>query len=158
MTDPDFLRRSTAPRLAILLLAAVALSWARPADAGDAPFGGAPRNADGQFTNLDGEIGHGSLALRFPFMLRRLGTYFRSGEGAPARVHNDGRFLRENASHSVPTVTWVGHATLLVQMEHVTFLTDPTWGGRPSPVPLIGPGRYVDPGLAMEDLPPSISW
>jgi N-acyl-phosphatidylethanolamine-hydrolysing phospholipase D len=117
-------------------------------------FSGAPRGDDGRFTNFVGEIGHGTFAVRFPFMLRRLGTYFRSGEGAPERVANDGLFLRENARHSVPTVTWIGHATLLVQMEHVTFLTDPTWSNRPSPLPLIGPRRFVEPGLRMDDLPP----
>lgn len=117
-------------------------------------FDGAPRGADGRFTNIDGEIGHGSLGVRFPFMMRRLGTYFRDGNGAPERAANDGAFLRENARHSVPTVTWVGHATLLVQLQHVTFLADPIWPSRPSPVPFIGPSRYVEPGLAMDDLPP----
>jgi len=120
----------------------------------EALFSGAPRSDDGRFTNPGGNLGHGTLGVRFPFMLRRMGTYFRSGEGAPVRVENDGAFLRENARHSKPTVTWVGHATLLVQMEHVTFLTDPTWSNRPSPVPLIGPRRFVAPGLRMEDLPP----
>ncbi|MEH6610188.1 MAG: MBL fold metallo-hydrolase [Halioglobus sp.] len=120
----------------------------------DETVSGAPRGDDGRFTNIDGEIGHGTFAVRLPFMLRRLGTYFRSGEGAPERVANDGLFLRENARHSIPTVTWIGHATLLVQMEHVTFLTDPTWSNRPSPLPLIGPGRFVEPGLRLDDLPP----
>ena len=126
----------------------------RAGSASDELFSAAPRGDDGRFTNLVGEIGHGTLAVRLPFMLRRLGTYFRSGEGAPQRVANDGLFLRENARHSIPTVTWIGHATLLVQMEHVTFLTDPTWSNRPSPVPLIGPGRFVEPGLRLDDLPP----
>ena len=30
---------------------------------------GAPRGYDGRFTNIDGEIGHGSFAVRFPFPL-----------------------------------------------------------------------------------------
>ena len=121
--------------------------------AADETSSGAPLGDDGRFTNIVGEIGHGSFAVRFPFMLRRLSTYFRSGDGAPERVANDGLFLRENSRHSIPTVTWIGHATLLVQMEHVTFLTDPTWSNRPSPVPLIGPGRFVEPGLRLDDLP-----
>ncbi len=122
----------------------------------EAIFSGAPRNDDGRFTNPApaGELSHGTLSTRFPFMLRRMGTYFRSGEGAPMRVENDGAFLRDNARHSVPTVTWVGHATLLVQLEHVTFLTDPTWSNRPSPVPGVGPKRFIEPGIAMDDLPP----
>ncbi|MDX1735807.1 MAG: MBL fold metallo-hydrolase, partial [Halioglobus sp.] len=119
----------------------------------DPLFSGAPRTDDGRFTNTAGELGHGSFGTRFPVMQRRLCTNFRSGDGAPPRVENDGAFLRENARHSVPTVTWVGHATLLMQAEHVTFLTDPTWASRPSPVAGVGPRRYVEPGLAFEDLP-----
>ena len=115
---------------------------------------GAPRGEDGRFINLNGEMSHGSLGVRIPFFLRRFGTYFRSGKGAPQRVANDGAFLRENARHSAPTVTWIGHATLLMQMEHVTFLTDPVWSNRPSPVPVMGPSRFVAPGLAIDDLPP----
>ncbi|MCL4106656.1 UNVERIFIED_CONTAM: hypothetical protein GTU68_009790 [Idotea baltica] len=87
-------------------------------------------------------------------MLRRFGTYFRSDEGAPLSVANDGAFLREYGSHNKPTVTWIGHATLLVQFDGVTFLTDPTWSNRPSPVPLLGPSRFVEPGLKFDDLPP----
>jgi N-acyl-phosphatidylethanolamine-hydrolysing phospholipase D len=117
-------------------------------------FEGAPRDNDGRFTNLAGGLDHGTVGVRLPFMLRRLGTYFRSDDGAPLRIANDGLFLRENARHSVPTVTWVGHATLLVQLGHVTFLTDPIWSDRPSPVPLVGPRRYVAPGIALADLPP----
>lgn len=138
----------------LLFCTILAIFAVRAAGASNEYSAGAPRGDDGRFTNFVGEIGHGTLAVRFPFMLRRLGTYFRSGEGAPERVDNDGLYLRENARHSVPTVTWVGHATLLVQMEHVTFLTDPTWSNRPSPLPLIGPGRFVEPGLRLDDLPP----
>jgi N-acyl-phosphatidylethanolamine-hydrolysing phospholipase D len=140
--------------LGLILLSLGAASAIHASGSADSFFSGAPRGDDGRFTNVGGDIGHGTVSVRVPFMLRRLGTYFRSGEGAPARVANDGAFLRENARHSIPTVTWIGHATLLVQLGHVTFLTDPTWSNRPSPVPLIGPGRFVAPGLKIEDLPP----
>jgi N-acyl-phosphatidylethanolamine-hydrolysing phospholipase D len=140
--------------LVILLLSCGAVAAIQTSSTEESFFSGAPRGDDGRYTNVAGDIGHGTASVRLPFMLRRLGTYFRDGEGAPQRVVNDGLFLRENASHSIPTVTWIGHATLLVQLEHLTFLTDPTWSNRPSPVPLIGPRRYVKPGLAMEDLPP----
>lgn len=137
-----------------LLLTFIALTAAHAENTMDTFFDGAPQDEDGRFTNPAGDIGHGSFTVRFPFFLRRLGTYFRDGDDAPQRVANDGVFLRENARHSVPTVTWIGHATVLVQMGHVTFLTDPTWSDRPSPVPLLGPSRYVEPGLEMDELPP----
>ncbi|MBC8270864.1 MAG: MBL fold metallo-hydrolase [Gammaproteobacteria bacterium] len=124
------------------------------ADFSASPFDGAPRDEEGRFTNPSGELVHGTLEVRLPFMLRRMGTYFRSGTDAPERVANDGVFLRENAQQGVPTVTWIGHATLLVQMGGVSFLTDPTWSNRPSPVPLLGPKRFVKPGMAIADLPP----
>jgi N-acyl-phosphatidylethanolamine-hydrolysing phospholipase D len=123
----------------------------------DAYFANAPRDNERRFTNIAGDISHGSIAVRLPFFLRRLGTYFRSSDGAPHRVANDGAYLRANAAnnalHGESTVSWIGHATLLVQMEDVTFLTDPTWSNTPSPVPPIGPSRFVEPGLLMEDLP-----
>jgi N-acyl-phosphatidylethanolamine-hydrolysing phospholipase D len=113
----------------------------------------APIDDDGLFTNLDGAIGHGSVGVRFRFFMRRVAGSFGSRSGAPTRVENDGEFLRENADHSVPTLTWVGHATVLVQMDHVTFLTDPTWSDTASPVSFAGPPRFVPPGIALEDLP-----
>ena len=36
---------------------------------------------------------------------------------------------------------WVGHATVLVQMEGVTFITDPLFSQRCSPVQFMGPQR-----------------
>lgn len=119
-----------------------------------ADLGPAPRGADGGFLNPSGPLPHGSFGVRFPFFLRRIAGAFRSGEGAPARLANDGAFLRENARHSVPTVTWVGHATLLVQMDHVSFLTDPIWSDTASPVSFVGPQRFVPPGIELDDLPP----
>lgn len=117
-------------------------------------LGPAPRTEDGRFTNWVGPLSHAGASVRIPFFLGRLRGSFMGRPGAPERVENDGAFLRENAMHSTPTVTWVGHATILVQMDHVTFLTDPTWSDTASPVSFIGPRRFVDPGIAFEDLPP----
>jgi N-acyl-phosphatidylethanolamine-hydrolysing phospholipase D len=51
-------------------------------------------------------------------------------------------------------VTWVGHATLLVQLEGVNLLTDPHWSPRASPLPWAGPRRLSPPGVVFERLPP----
>ncbi len=67
------------------------------------------------------------------------------------REENDGAFLRSNGTEA--TVTWVGHSTLLVQLEGVNLLTDPQWSPRASPVSFFGPKRFVEPGLKFEDLP-----
>jgi N-acyl-phosphatidylethanolamine-hydrolysing phospholipase D len=67
------------------------------------------------------------------------------------RVDNDGRALRDNAGG--PTVTWVGHATLLFQLDGLNILTDPQWSERAGPLSFVGPRRLNAPGLRFEDLP-----
>ena len=51
-------------------------------------------------------------------------------------------------------ITWVNHATMLVQMDGVNVLTDPIWSERCSPVSFAGPKRHRSPGIRFEDLPP----
>lgn len=51
-------------------------------------------------------------------------------------------------------VTFVGHATLLLQVDGVNVLTDPIWSSRSSPVTFAGPHRVRPPGLRFADLPP----
>jgi len=67
-------------------------------------------------------------------------------------MENDGSILRSN--QVTPTVTWIGHATLLVQFDSLNILTDPHWSDRASPVSFAGPKRLVPPGLRFEHLPP----
>jgi N-acyl-phosphatidylethanolamine-hydrolysing phospholipase D len=145
------LRRSLAGGLGLLTLSLLAPAEAAP---GTSALGPAPREADGRFSNSVGMLSRAGLSVELPFFLRRIAGSFVERSGAPDRVANDGAFLRENAKHSKPTVTWIGHATMLVQMDHVTFLTDPIWSDRPSPVSFAGPRRFVDPGVRLEDLPP----
>jgi L-ascorbate metabolism protein UlaG (beta-lactamase superfamily) len=51
-------------------------------------------------------------------------------------------------------VTFVNHATLLIQTEGKNILTDPVWSKRVSPFSFIGPSRFKDVGVKFEDLPP----
>ena len=64
------------------------------------------------------------------------------GEKPPQRV--DGQAMR---------VTFVNHATVLVQAGGVNMLTDPIWSERASPVSFAGPKRVRAPGIRFEDLP-----
>ncbi|HEY0085930.1 MAG TPA: MBL fold metallo-hydrolase [Allosphingosinicella sp.] len=50
-------------------------------------------------------------------------------------------------------VTWIGHATVLVQAGGLNILTDPVWSETVSPFPPIGPERVRAPGVRFEDLP-----
>ena len=54
---------------------------------------------------------------------------------------------------TAPTVTWIGHATALVQANGLNVLVDPIFSERASPVQIFGPKRAQAPGVAMADLP-----
>jgi N-acyl-phosphatidylethanolamine-hydrolysing phospholipase D len=60
----------------------------------------------------------------------------------------------EARSASAPAVTWIGHASVLVQAGGLNVLTDPMFSERAFPVQLFGPKRALAPGVALEDLPP----
>ena len=51
-------------------------------------------------------------------------------------------------------VTFVNHATVLIQTRGLNILTDPIWSERASPFKRLGPQRHLPPGVAFEDLPP----
>jgi L-ascorbate metabolism protein UlaG (beta-lactamase superfamily) len=49
-------------------------------------------------------------------------------------------------------VTWIGHASVLIQTNGVNILTDPIWSERAGPFGF-GPQRVAAPGIRFEDLP-----
>lgn len=72
------------------------------------------------------------------------------------QVAADLDFIRQNAlagALMTPAVTWVGHATMLVQASGLCVLTDPIFSRRASPVQFLGPARAHKPGIAVKDLP-----
>lgn len=80
------------------------------------------------------------------FGTRRVWSRYRDyPPGAPPPAQVDGRGLR---------VTFIGHATVLIQMDGVNILTDPVWSKRVSPFSFIGPTRVRPPSVRFEDLPP----
>lgn len=50
-------------------------------------------------------------------------------------------------------VTFVNHATFLIQLPGLNLLTDPVWSDRVSPVGWAGPKRIRPPGLVWDELP-----
>ncbi|WP_051985996.1 MBL fold metallo-hydrolase [Pseudidiomarina salinarum] len=55
---------------------------------------------------------------------------------------------------SQPQVTWLGHATFLLQYQGLNILTDPILSDRASPVSFAGPQRLTPKPLELSDLPP----
>ncbi len=50
-------------------------------------------------------------------------------------------------------ITWLGHSTSLIELDGHRFLTDPVWVKRASPVEWVGPRRFFDPPLPLDELP-----
>ncbi|TGK05716.1 MBL fold metallo-hydrolase [Leptospira selangorensis] len=51
-------------------------------------------------------------------------------------------------------ITFINHATVLIQSHEMNILTDPVWSNRISPVSWIGTKRVREAGIQMDDLPP----
>lgn len=84
-----------------------------------------------------------------PFFAGKLWTALVPRSGAAPLVRYDPDAILHN-----PSVTWIGHSTMLVRMDGVTFLTDPMFSERASPLSFAGPRRLVAPGVPMQALPP----
>lgn len=113
------------------------------------PYDGPPaENHDGRvFRNLSAVSGRGAAQVLRWMLTRRRGPWEKRIEietrPAPPRViPRDG--LR---------VTFVNHATVLIQTGGFNLLTDPHWSERCSPFTSFGPRRVHVPGIGLDDLP-----
>src|ERR1700682_1841498 len=109
----------------LLSVLTAGLTWGLEGDETPA----APR-LHGTFRNLDPGFWRASNWTRVRFYLLGVSTMLNCEHACaplPAALP-DVDALRRNRLD--PTVTWVGHSTLLVQLDGVNFLTDPTWSQR----------------------------
>ncbi|MGC6751793.1 MBL fold metallo-hydrolase, partial [Escherichia coli] len=49
-------------------------------------------------------------------------------------------------------VSWIGHASVLIQTQGLNILTDPVWSDVAGPLGM-GPKRVAVPGVRLADLP-----
>jgi L-ascorbate metabolism protein UlaG (beta-lactamase superfamily) len=136
--------------LVLLSVLTVGLTWGL--EGGELPR--APR-LHGTFRNLDPDFWSASNWTRVRFYLLGVSAMMKLEHAyapLPTAVPDVGA-LRKN--RHAPTVTWVGHSTLLVQLDGVNLLTDPTWSLRLGPWSgTVGVRRFTPPGIAFHDLPP----
>ena len=154
--DPASTRsiQSLARRCGVVLLA---LAMTACANEPAAVKGRAPHHRDGTFQNnyVDFEP-RGLMAL-----LRWKWQAWRDGVPAPPKTPTpsivpDLGWVQSNAKAGAamaPTVTWIGHATVLVQLGGLNVLTDPIFSNRASPLSFLGPVRAQKPGLWPHELP-----
>jgi L-ascorbate metabolism protein UlaG (beta-lactamase superfamily) len=108
---------------------------------------------DGKFLNTVPTSVMGSS--KAPHMIHRL--LFERRRGDPKQ--KIGPFHTNTSAYATPPlhglrVTWMGHSTLLIEIDGLTILTDPVWSERASFVSFAGPKRFYPPTLALKDLPP----
>lgn len=104
---------------------------------------------DGERFANQGEVRSGGFGAFLKWMFTRDARPWRKWTDAPY-----GDPPPERVGPGELRVTFVNHATTLVQLDGVNILTDPVWSERVSPVSFVGPKRARPPGIRFEDLPP----
>jgi len=139
--------------LIVFVLALAACSPAMPEVAKPRPL----HHTDEGFVNPPGSPNRDhSVADFVAFFARRLTakptTEVPEGHVLPEAEAIAG-FERAAASGHV-AVTWLGHSTFLIRIAGKTVLTDPYLTDWATPVPGLGPKRYVPPAISIDRLPP----
>ena len=84
------------------------------------------------------------------------GLFRASKQGSPAGalpvISGDAQRFQTPPASGL-RVTWLGHSTLLLEIDGLRVLTDPVWGPRTSPVSWAGPKRWYQPPLKLDQLP-----
>jgi len=110
-----------------------------------------PHFSDGRFHNNYGHDAHGGFWLWKWEQLRDGVPKPPPGGWKIPHMKADAAALRANTTE--PTVTWIGHATFLLQLAGKNILTDPQFSARASPVSFAGPKRLVPLPIEIDELP-----
>ncbi len=119
-----------------------------------APAPQQPRDDEGRFLNLDPREDHGfGDVLRWQILDRLDGSKRSTPDRAPVPTVEPARErLRTPPGRGEGArITWLGHASFLVQLDGVSLLVDPVLGDRMGPAGVVG--RNVPPALRPEELP-----
>ncbi|MCA9701127.1 MAG: MBL fold metallo-hydrolase [Myxococcales bacterium] len=112
-----------------------------------------PRFVDGSFRNT-ADVGPGLNPEAAPLTVREVvsGWSRRTPPGPLPALDPLTPWTR--AADSGLRVTWLGHSTMLIELDGQRVLTDPVWGQRASPLRFAGPKRFQPVPVAIEALPP----
>ena len=85
------------------------------------------------------------------------GEYFLGGErrepSGPLPLDRPHEAWRKKVSSGL-RMTWLGHSTVLLEIDGYTLLTDPVFGERASPLSFAGPKRFHPVPAKLDELPP----
>lgn len=148
-----------------IIPAALALLLQAGAVPGEAPERAACPRVEGElarsdhfdgnrFFNPDGEQGTGGAEHRGALHFLEIALGLAGSHSWPSSVPVRQTKPAARVEGSDLRVTWIGHATTLVQTRGLNILFDPVWAERDSPIQLFGPRRVRQPGVRLADLPP----
>lgn len=83
---------------------------------------------------------------------------FITAKGEREPINPLGPFHTDHNTYNTPPanglrITWMGHSSLLIEIDGYRILTDPVWGQRASFVSFAGPKRFFDAPLPLQNLP-----
>src|SRR5271154_972872 len=78
---------------------------------------------------------------------RKPGPWRKWVDSAPGPIPPD------RVSDGAIRATFIGHSSVLIQLDGINILCDPIWSKRASPFSWIGPKRHRPPGISFEHLP-----
>ena len=109
--------------------------------------------SEGKFKNTR-PVGPG---LRKGTTLSTMGKFFFGGGHRVPIAPLPAEDPREPWTRAVDSglrATWLGHSTVLLEIDGLRVLTDPVWGERASPASFAGPKRFQPVPVGIEGLPP----
>lgn len=138
-----------------LILLPVALWYARPLYLDRTYYRGpASAHFDGQrFFNPDPDPPNSGSLRKFGLSRLWKAATGQRGEGWPESIPVAPTRPPARVEGDDMRVTWVGHASVLVQTQGLNILTDPVWSDVAGPFNLLGPRRVRAPGIRFDDLP-----
>jgi L-ascorbate metabolism protein UlaG (beta-lactamase superfamily) len=97
------------------------------------------------------EAGFGKM---IPILREYIGNKAENSPRKPIGPFKTDVTIFNDAPKSGLRITWVGHSSILIEIDGKRILTDPVWGDRVSFSKHLGPKRFFKPAIALQDLPP----
>jgi L-ascorbate metabolism protein UlaG (beta-lactamase superfamily) len=95
----------------------------------------------------------GGLSMAFKLLPMYLSNKEEKSPRTPVGPFRTNPALYRTPPQSGLRITWMGHSSLLLEIDGVRLLIDPVWDERASPMSWSGPKRFFAPPLTLEQLP-----
>lgn len=95
----------------------------------------------------------GGLDVMIPILKEYINNKAENSPKKPLGPFKTDISIYQNPPANGMRITWIGHTSILIEIDGIRILTDPVWSQRVSFSQLIGPKRFFQPPLSLEQLP-----